>query len=90
MNKIKKGKLNFDQSGRAYPDNPEIDENWDCIWENDGKYYRLVGLPYHAEWSELKSHKFELTPETPGSWFHRFVFMRLLGFLSCRKVACGT
>ena len=36
MNKqIKKGNLNFDQSGRAYPDNPQIKENWDCIWDGD-------------------------------------------------------
>ena len=47
---IKKGNLNFDQSGRAYPDNPEVKENWDCIWENDGKHYKLVGDDEHKEW----------------------------------------
>jgi hypothetical protein len=54
MNKeIKKGNLNFDQSGRAYPDNPHIRENWDCIWEKDGKHYKLVGYNYHKEWEEI-------------------------------------
>jgi hypothetical protein len=50
---IKKGKLNYDQSGRAYPDNPRIKENWDCIWENNGKYYKLVGDDEHKEWEEV-------------------------------------
>ena len=31
---IKKGNLNFDQSGRAYPDNPQVKENWDYIWDS--------------------------------------------------------
>jgi hypothetical protein len=47
---IKKGNLNYDQSGRAYPDNPEVKENWDCIWEKDGKHYKLVGDDEHKEW----------------------------------------
>ena len=47
---IKKGNLNYDQSGRAYPDNPEVNENWDCIWEKDGKHYELVGDDEHKEW----------------------------------------
>ncbi len=51
---IKKGNLNYDQSGRAYPDNPRIKENWDCIWENDGKHYKLVGDNEHKEWEEVK------------------------------------
>ena len=50
---IKKGNLNYDQSGRAYPDNPHIKNNWDCIWENKGKYYKLVGDYEHKEWEEL-------------------------------------
>jgi len=54
---IKKGNLNYDQSGRAYPDNPEIKENWDCIWENDGKYYKLVGDNEHKEWDEVNIYK---------------------------------
>jgi nicotinamide phosphoribosyltransferase len=50
----KVGKLNYDQSGRAYPDNPEIGENWHkTVWKNNDKYYRLVGLPSHAEWDEI-------------------------------------
>jgi len=53
MNKIKKGNLNYDQTGRAYPDNPEVKENWGCIWENNGKYYKIVGLPSHAEWDDV-------------------------------------
>ena len=52
--KIKKGNLNYDQSGRAYPDNPELKENWDCIWEHDDKYYELVGDNEHKEWEEVK------------------------------------
>jgi hypothetical protein len=51
--KIKKGKLNYDQSGRAYPDNPEVKKNWNYIWENDGKYYKLVGDNEHKEWDEV-------------------------------------
>ena len=51
---IKKGNLNYDQSGRAYPDNPHIRENWDCIWENDGKHYELVGDDEHKEWEEVR------------------------------------
>ena len=51
--KIKKGNLNFDQTGRAYPDNPHIEENWDCIWENEGKHYKLVGDTNDKEWSEV-------------------------------------
>jgi hypothetical protein len=58
MNKeIKKGNLNFDQSGRAYPDNPHIKENWDCIWEKDGKHYKLIGDDEHKEWEEIHTHK---------------------------------
>ncbi len=55
MNKeIKKGNLNYDQSGRAYPDNPQVKENWDCIWEKDGKHYKLVGDDEHKEWKEIR------------------------------------
>jgi hypothetical protein len=51
---IKKGNLNYDQSGRAYPDNPEVKENWDCIWEKNGKHYKLVGDDEHREWEEVR------------------------------------
>jgi len=51
--KIKKGKLNYDQSGRAYPDNPRLKENWDSIWKYEGKYYKLVGDNEHKEWDEV-------------------------------------
>jgi hypothetical protein len=54
---IKKGNLNYDQSGRAYPDNPEVKENWDCIWEKDGKHYKLVGDNEHKEWEEVHTPK---------------------------------
>jgi hypothetical protein len=55
MNKeIKKGNLNFDHSGRAYPDNPQVKENWDCILEKDGKHYKLVGDKEHKEWEEVR------------------------------------
>jgi hypothetical protein len=52
---IKKGKLNYDQSGRAYPDNPEKKKNWEYVWLNEGKYYKIINLPYHAEWEEIKN-----------------------------------
>jgi len=51
---IKKGNLNYDQSGRGYPDNPQIKENWDCIWEKYGKHYKLVGDNEHKEWEEIE------------------------------------
>jgi hypothetical protein len=54
MENIKKGKLNYDQSGRAYPDKPHIKKNWDCIWEHNDKYYKLVGDDEHKEWEEVK------------------------------------
>ena len=64
MNRIiKKGKLNYDQSGRAYPDNPQVKENWDCVWENDGKYYELIGDNEHKEWEEVHLFKDTLYPE---------------------------
>ena len=53
MENIKKGKLNYDQSGRAYPDKPHIKKNWDCIWEHNGKHYKLVGDDEHKEWEEV-------------------------------------
>jgi hypothetical protein len=70
MNKqIKKGNLNFDQSGRAYPDNPQIKENWDCIWENDGRYYELIGDTEHKEWEQVKVEVRELSMEERNEWF---------------------
>ena len=51
---IKKGNLNFDQTGRAYPDNPHIKEKWDCIWEYEDKYYKLVGDINNKEWEEVQ------------------------------------
>jgi hypothetical protein len=53
MENIKKGKLNYDQSGRAYPDKPHIKKNWDCIWEHNDKHYKLVGDDEHKEWEEV-------------------------------------
>jgi hypothetical protein len=53
MENVKKGNLNYDQSGRAYPDKPHIKENWDCIWEHNGKHYKLVGDDEHKEWEEV-------------------------------------
>jgi len=52
--KIKQGNLNFDQSGRAYPDEPHIKENWECVWEFEGKHYVLVGDDEHKEWEVIK------------------------------------
>lgn len=67
---IKKGKLNYDQTGRAYPDNPEVKENWDCIWENDGKLYELVGDNYHKEWAEINPFKDTLYSEIESLIIH--------------------
>jgi hypothetical protein len=53
MENIKKGKLNYDQLGRAYPDEPQIKENWNCIWEYNNKYYKLVGDDEYKEWEEV-------------------------------------
>jgi hypothetical protein len=67
---IKQGDLNWDDSGRAYPDNPEKDENWDCIWENKGKYYKIVGSVNHAEWDRVDVKERELTyKERYDIWF---------------------
>jgi nicotinamide phosphoribosyltransferase len=50
----KVGSLNYDQTGRAYPDNYEVGGHWhNTIWKNGDKYYKLVGLPNHAEWNEI-------------------------------------
>ena len=50
----KVGKLNFDQSGRAYPDSPEIGVHWHkTVWKNEDKYYKLIGIPNHPEWEEI-------------------------------------
>jgi hypothetical protein len=53
MENVKKGNLNYDQSGRAYPDKPHIKKNWDCIWEHNDKHYKLVGDDEHKEWEEV-------------------------------------
>lgn len=68
---IKQGDLNWDGSGRAYPDNPEIDENWDCIWEKDGKYYKIVGSVNHAEWDRVDVKERELSLEERGELFRK-------------------
>lgn len=68
---IKKGNLNFDQTGRAYPDNPHIKENWDCIWEDEGKYYKLVGDINNKEWEEVQlgeDPKQETIEEAADKW----------------------
>jgi len=64
MENIKKGKLNYDQSGRAYPDKPHIKKNWDCIWEHNSKHYKLVGDDEHKEWEEV-------TPEEMDREFNK-------------------
>ncbi len=66
--KIKKGKLNYDQSGRAYPDNPRDKENWDCIWECEGKYYKLVGDKEHKEWDEVDIYN-QIIDEVYGDYY---------------------
>jgi hypothetical protein len=67
---IKKGNLNYDQTGRAYPDNPEVKENWDCIWEKDGKHYKLVGDNEHKEWEEVHPFKDKLYSEIESLIIH--------------------
>ncbi len=69
--KIKKGNLNFDQTGRAYPDNPHIEENWDCIWENEGKHYKLVGDTNNKEWSEVTQLDILTSHMVPEEYFGR-------------------
>jgi hypothetical protein len=71
MNNIKRGNLNYDQSGRAYPDNPEVNENWNCIWENNGKYYKLVGDDYHKEWEEVDIFN-QIIHEVYENWCKQF------------------
>ena len=65
--KIKKGNLNFDQSGRAYPDEPQIQENWDCVWEFEGKHYKLVGDDEHKEWEEVNIYN-QIIDEVYGKY----------------------
>ena len=65
--KIKKGNLNHDQSGRAYPDEPQIQENWDCIWEHEGKHYILVGDNEHKEWDEVNIYN-QIIDEVYGKY----------------------
>ena len=69
--KIKKGKLNYDQSGRAYPDNPRLKENWDSIWEYEGKYYKLVGDNEHKEWNRVDVKERELSLGERGELFRK-------------------
>jgi len=53
--KIKEiSELHYDQSGRAYPDNPEKKKNWKRIWKFEDKFYRIVGLPNRGEWDEIE------------------------------------
>lgn len=47
------GKLNYDQSGRAYPDDAHDAKSWIKTWYNEGKYYKLVGLQHNSEWDEI-------------------------------------
>ena len=70
--KIKKGKLNYDQSGRAYPPNPRVKENWDCIWEYEGKYYKLVGDNEHKEWDEVNIYN-QIIDEVYNKYLTRYM-----------------
>ena len=69
---IKKGKLNYDHSGRAYPDNPRVKENWDSIWEYRGKYYKLVGDDEHKEWEQVNIYNqiIEAVGQEYTKWFY--------------------
>jgi 2-keto-4-pentenoate hydratase/2-oxohepta-3-ene-1,7-dioic acid hydratase in catechol pathway len=60
MENVKKGNLNYDQSGRAYPDKPHIKNNWDCIWEHNDKHYKLVGDDEHKEWEEVTPEEMDI------------------------------
>jgi nicotinamide phosphoribosyltransferase len=44
------GNLNYDNTGRAYPDNSK---GWDKVYKNGVKYYKLVGDNEHKEWCEI-------------------------------------
>lgn len=44
------GNLNYDNTGRAYPDNSK---GWDKVYKNGAKYYKLVGDNEHKEWCEI-------------------------------------
>ena len=70
--KIKKGKLNYDQSGRAYPPNPRVKENWDCIWAYEGKYYKLVGDNEHKEWDEVNIYN-QIIDEVYNKYLTRYM-----------------
>lgn len=48
-----KGNLNYDNTGRAFPDNPKNPESWHKVYINQGKYYQLVGDNYHKMWEEI-------------------------------------
>jgi nicotinamide phosphoribosyltransferase len=47
------GNLNYDQSGRAYPDNSKELANWDKIYIHKGKHYKIIGDHYHNEWTNV-------------------------------------
>ena len=70
--KIKKGNLNHDQSGRAYPDEPQIKENWDCIWEFEGKHYKLVGDDEHKEWEEVNIYN-QIIDEVYKNYYNQVI-----------------
>jgi adenylate kinase family enzyme len=70
--KIKKGNLNYDQSGRAYPDEPQINENWDCIWEFEGKHYILVGDDEHKEWEEVNIYN-QIIDESYKNYYNQVI-----------------
>jgi hypothetical protein len=70
--KIKKGNLNYDQSGRAYPDEPQIKENWDCIWEFEGKHYILVGDDEHKEWEEVNIYN-QIIDESYENYYNQVI-----------------
>jgi nicotinamide phosphoribosyltransferase len=45
--------LNYDSTGRAYPDEPDNSKNWKRVYKNEDKYYKITNLPSHAEWDEI-------------------------------------
>jgi len=88
-NKIKKENLNYDQSGRAYPDNPQIKENWDYIWEKDGKHYKLVGDNEHKEWEEIENQYKVMNKEEAKDELIKVLYSQVMDLSMMSKIELG-
>lgn len=54
-----KGNLNYDGTGRAYPDDTK--NGWSKVYENEGSYFKIVGGQYNKQWDKI-----EVTPNVQG------------------------